>query len=129
MTMLYVHRNEAGEIVYAGDFQEGYSEEALDDAAGELADWLGRVRNPVPGIVTAGSFIRAAHELDWLPAIDAAAQAAGQQNSLIPLLWNRASQFERHHPFVAMIGAAIGKTPEEVDDLFRLAGRYDQPIA
>lgn len=86
---------------------------------------LVRIANPVPAIVTAGAFIRAAHELDWLDGIEVAVAAAGQQNSLIPLLWARSSQFERPHPFVALIGQAMGKTSAEIDDLFRLAGSYD----
>lgn len=80
---------------------------------------------PVPQIVTSGAFIRAAHEQDWLDGIETAVAAAGQQNSLIPLLWARSSQFERPHPFVALIGQAMGKTSAEIDDLFRLAGSYD----
>lgn len=80
----------------------------------------------VPKIVTAGAFIRAAHELDWLDGIEAAVATAGQQNSLIPLLWARSSQFERPHPFVGLIAQLMGKTSGEVDDLFILAGSYDR---
>lgn len=86
---------------------------------------IARQANPVPPTVTSGSFIRAAHELDWLDGIEASVAAIGQQNSLVPLLWVRASQFERNHPFVAAVAQAMGKTREEVDELFRRAGGYD----
>jgi hypothetical protein len=49
MTVWYVHRNDSSEITYAGEFQEGYSEEALDDATNqEIKDWLVKVNAPSP---------------------------------------------------------------------------------
>ena len=49
MTVWYVHRNDSGKIAYAGEFQEGYSEEALDDATNqEIKDWFDKAYPPAP---------------------------------------------------------------------------------
>lgn len=49
MTTWYVHRNDDGKITYAGVRQEGYSEEALDDATNkEIRDWFSEVNAPPP---------------------------------------------------------------------------------
>lgn len=37
------------------------------------------------------------------------------------ILWEYATQFERNHPFVAQIGAALNKTDEEIDAIFTVA--------
>lgn len=49
MSIWYVHRREDGTIASAHqDMQPDYAIEALDDASGELKDWLAKVNAPPP---------------------------------------------------------------------------------
>lgn len=43
------------------------------------------------------------------------------QRDTATILWEYATQFERNHPFVAQIGAALNKTDEEIDAIFTIA--------
>jgi hypothetical protein len=72
----------------------------------------------VPQEVSSGQIIKALAELGWLDAVDAAVAQAGP---LEQRLWARASRFPRDDAMVNAIGAAIGKTSQELDDMFRLA--------
>jgi hypothetical protein len=51
-----------------------------------------------------------------LKAIIAQADEAAQ------IWWEAATVFQREHPMVLTFGAALGLTPAQIDDLFRLAG-------
>lgn len=137
MAVWYVARGpspgegEKGPIVSAhGTPQPGYAEEALDDATdAELQAYRGAPA-PVPRKVGAGSFFRALYELDalesgWLAPIEASIAQLGQQNPLVPVLWQRASQFERYHELLVLVGTMAGKDDEDLDRLFRRAWLYD----
>lgn len=71
-----------------------------------------------PIVVTAAQLLRALDQSGDLAAVDAAAKAAG---GLTKLLWERAATFDRSDPFIASIGTAIGKTPEQIDAIFLAA--------
>lgn len=73
---------------------------------------------PVPGEVSSGQIILALAELDWLDAVDA---AVAQADALSQRLWARASRFPRDDAMLIAIGTAIGKSSDDLDDLFRLA--------
>lgn len=77
--------------------------------------------NPVPATAQAGDFMRALFDLGWYDAVNAAVTQAG---GLAKILWDRASIFERNHPLVIQIGTAIGKTSDDLDNLFRKSATY-----
>jgi hypothetical protein len=37
------------------------------------------------------------------------------------ILWDHSSQFYRNNPFVVQVGAAMGLTSDQIDDMFRVA--------
>jgi acyl-CoA synthetase (AMP-forming)/AMP-acid ligase II len=43
------------------------------------------------------------------------------QRETASILWEYATQFERNHPFVTQIGLVLGKTDEEIDQIFAVA--------
>ena len=115
----YVHRVD-GAITSAHEWvQPGYAEEALDDAvAADLIAFLEPAEHPVPPKVSAGQLIRALAQLDLLDAVDTAVAGA---DPLTQRLWARAAFFPRHDPMIEAMAAAVGKTSDELDDVFRLA--------
>ena len=122
MTTWYVHRRDDGSIASAhAEPQAGYAEEPVDEASAELQAILHPV--VVPQTASAGDFVSALIDLGWYDAVDAAAKAAGGK-ALI--LWNRAATFERQHPIVRAIAAAIGKTEADLDALFLKTLTYQQ---
>jgi hypothetical protein len=57
-----------------------------------------------------------------LSIIDAAIASLPEPNkSLAQVEWEYSVMFKRSNPLVNMIGYVVGKTPTEVDDLWRLA--------
>ena len=79
---------------------------------------------PVPSQVTPRQFrlalIQSGRDLDEVEqAINAIPDTAERQTAQVE--WEYASVIKRNHPFVISLGAAIGFTPEEIDDAFRLA--------
>jgi hypothetical protein len=50
--------------------------------------------------------------IDALPA---------EQRSNARILWDYSSQFYRNNPFVVQVGAAMGLTSDQIDDMFRVA--------
>jgi hypothetical protein len=96
-------------------------QEYLEDDAPELIALREAEANPVPRTAAAGDFMRALYELGWYDDAKAAVEAAG---GLAQILWDRAATFERNHPLVAQTATAIGKTPDDLDDLFRKAASY-----
>lgn len=118
----YVARRDDGTIASAHEEpQPGYAEEALEDAAGELAAWFAEVRDPVPATATSGDFVAALCDLGWYGQVEAAATAAGGKALA---LWRHASVFERHNPILIALAAAIGKTDADLDMLFRKTREY-----
>lgn len=120
MTSWYVHRRADGSIASAHEEpQPGYAEEALDDAASpELRALLGPA---VPAAASSGDFVAALVDLDWYDDVDAAATRAGGKALA---LWRHANSFERYHPIVRGIAAAIGKTEADLDALFIKSATY-----
>ena len=74
-----------------------------------------------PGVASAGDFMRALYELGWYANVVTAVTTAG---GLSKILFDRAAIFERHHPMVDSIAQAIGKTQDDLDDLFYKAATY-----
>lgn len=64
-------------------------------------------------------------EAGWMPDIlDFINGMPEQDSALARVYWDKALTMERAHPLVQMIPAAIGKTDDEVDELFiRAAAR------
>jgi len=56
-----------------------------------------------------------------LDTVDGAMQGADRATRIE---WEYATQFERLHPMVAAMGAQLGKTEREIDDLFALAATF-----
>lgn len=76
--------------------------------------------NPVPEVVSQRQMWEELIDRNMLAAAKAAATAAG------PIMENyflTSTQYERAHPKTAEAIALFGMTPEQGDDLFRLAGR------
>ncbi len=73
---------------------------------------------PVPASVTRGQFKLALLQMDLLDDVEAAIALADRATQI-----NYAERldFERHHPLVITMAAALGKTDAEVDALFVLA--------
>ena len=114
----YVHREQGVIVAAYQELRRGYAEEAVDEDAPELL----AMRNPVPATASSGNFIRALHELEWIGAVKV---AVAQVDGLAEDLWLHAAEFERRHPMVLQIAQAIGKTSDDLDELFRLSASYD----
>lgn len=73
---------------------------------------------PVPSSVTRGQFKLALLQMDLLDTVEAAIAASDRATQI-----NYAERldFERNHPLVITMAAALGKTEAEVDALFVLA--------
>lgn len=106
-------------------------------AAADLAAYL--AAHPlafaaVPTKVGSGQ-IRAALIASGLAADDAAldtlvegaltnALADATRRAIALTLWRNASEFHRAHAFIATAQAALGQSPDQIDDLFRLAATF-----
>lgn len=81
---------------------------------------------PVPQTASSGDFMRALFELGWKAQVEGAVAALeGEQGELARTLWTRAAIFERNNALVVLIATMIGKTSEDLDDLFILANSYN----
>lgn len=76
------------------------------------------VASPAPHSVTPWQIRKALNATGLRTAVEAAV-AAGPQDMKDG--WEFASEVRRDDPLVAAMGAALGKSPEELDDLFLLA--------
>jgi hypothetical protein len=74
---------------------------------------------PVPDSVTPRQIRQALNRIGLRQAVEAAV-AAGDQD--VKDWWEFATEFQRSHPMVIAMGQGLGKTEEEIDDLWRLAG-------
>ena len=95
---------------------EGQEEVADDDWA--LIAFVQRFDGLPPSQVSAGQLIQALAELNLLDAVDA---AVAQADAMTQRLWARAAFFPRADPLVSGIATALGKTSDDLDDIFRLA--------
>jgi hypothetical protein len=116
---MFMGRREDGSIYGLWAVRQWEGQEELPDDHAEVAAFRAAV--PTPGAASAGDFMRALYELGWYDDVSAAVTAAG---GLPKILWNRASVFERNHPMVIAIATAIGKTSDDLDELFRKATTY-----
>lgn len=86
------------------------------------AGWVARPvpPAPVPQSVTPLQIRLALTQLGLRAAVDAAVLAAdpGTRDA-----WEYALEIRRDNPLLAAFAAALGKTPEEVDEIFRIAAR------
>lgn len=131
MTIWYVHRRDDGSIAMAGEYpQPGYADEALDDATNaEIAAFFVRAASPpVPEFARSGDFFHAMIDLGWYDQVDAVINGMAAANhpdaKLAKVLWDKASRFERYHPLLIQVAQAIGKTPDDLDNLFRKTLEY-----
>lgn len=74
--------------------------------------------SPVPASVPATKAKLALLAIGKYEAAIAAVAAAGPEAEIY---WNSATVFERAHPLIAQLGAAIGLDEEGIDDRFRAA--------
>jgi len=70
----------------------------------------------VPAAVTRRQFKSALHLAGLLDTVDGIVAASGDR--LLQINWQEALDFERANPFVAQMAVALGKTSEEVDQMF-----------
>lgn len=84
--------------------------------------------DPVPEFARSGDFFHALIDLGWYDQIDAVINGMVAANHpdarLAKVLWDKASRFERHHPLLIQIAQAIGKTSDDLDNLFRKTLEY-----
>jgi hypothetical protein len=71
---------------------------------------------PVPDAVTPAQAKLALHAAGLLDAAEVAVATAGVEAQIY---WTSALTFERQHPLILSIGAALGLTEAQIDDLFR----------
>lgn len=121
----YVHRRADKSIASAyEEKQPGYAEEALDDAKdAEMIAFREMVapKDPMPLEVTAPQLVRALFDIGLY---DKAQEACEKAGGLVYVLWERAPIFTRADPMVEAIGAAVGLDTKQIDDVFRVAGKY-----
>jgi hypothetical protein len=75
---------------------------------------------PVPSSVSRFQARAALHLAGYLAAVDAAMQAP-ETDFLAKLAWQDAQEFYRSSPLVIAMGASLGLSSEQLDDLFRFA--------
>ena len=73
---------------------------------------------PVPEFLTPWQIRKALNRSGLREAVEAAVAAGGKD---MQDGWEFATEILRHDPLVVAMGAALHKTDEEMDDLFRLA--------
>lgn len=71
----------------------------------------------------AWQFRRALTQLGWRASVEAAVAAAGQD---VMDMWEYAANFERLHPMIATLAAAVNKTDADIDAVFELALTYQE---
>lgn len=99
----------------------------------ELAAWQAN-NVPVPYVppeVGGGQITAAMIELDYaatpgeldtlIVGIIEAAVPAGKERQKAIALWRRAGTFKRDHPMIEAVRLVLGKTHEQIDQLFQLA--------
>src|SRR5690606_8827582 len=75
---------------------------------------------PPPAEVTPRQMRAALRQLGLFETVDGAIQASGDTDLIDS--WEYSIGFERGHPFVQGLAQTLGKTEEDLDNLFRLAG-------
>jgi len=76
----------------------------------------------VPQVVTMRQARLALVQSGLLPQVNTAVAAMpGAQGDAARIEWEFSSTVERHRPLVQALGAALGLTESQLDDLFRLA--------
>jgi hypothetical protein len=76
----------------------------------------------VPATVTAAQLKMALQAAGLLSNVTLAVNAS--PDPLVPIYWNNASSFDRADPRIALLGAAVGQTPAQIDAVFNQAGTY-----
>lgn len=76
----------------------------------------------VPQVVTRAQFKLALLDLELLDDVEAF--IASSSDRALKINWQERLEFDRNHPLVIATALALGKTPEEIDALFVLAGTY-----
>lgn len=98
--------------------QPGAAEEAMDDAAPELAAWFDLIRNPVPEDVTPLQLRRALNQMGLRSAVEAyVAQAGGDVKDA----WEWATTIRIDDPLLITAAQLLGVN---LETLFRLAGSF-----
>lgn len=89
------------------------------DLQAQLAALQGDVINGVPQRVTMRQARLALHAAGLLAGVDVAIDALPEpQKTAARIEWDYSSAIDRLKPVVVMLGAALGLTPEQIDQLF-----------
>lgn len=124
--MIAVYESAAEDVIFVRKVEgvivgawTSFSDDATDalpasDAA--VANYASRSVSKV--YVSAAQLIVALQETGILDQVDA---AVAQSDAMTQRLWARAAIFPRDDEMVLAIAAALGQTPEQLDDLFSLA--------
>jgi len=119
--LYYAERDGSGAIIalYANP-QEGRTDpEPLPDTAPEVAAFLNPP--PPPPVLTARQLrLGLVHNGISLSSVEAAIDAieGPTDREVARIEWEYATTFERSHPLVNQIGAALGLTPEQIDAMW-----------
>lgn len=119
--MIYVERNNEGAIValYANP-QEGRTEpEPLSDTDPEVVAFL-NPPPPMPALTSRQLRLGLVANGISLPSVEAAIDAIEDptDREVARIEWEYATTFERSHPLIEQVGAALGLTPEQIDDMW-----------
>ena len=87
-----------------------------------LAIGYNEISPPAPSSVTPLQMRRALRQLNMRDAVEAAVAGADPDTKDA---WEFATIIVRSDPIIAAMAAALGKTEQEVDDLFRLASTFE----
>jgi uncharacterized protein YgbK (DUF1537 family) len=124
MTIWYVHRDDSGKITYAGVFQQGYSEEPLDDETNqEIKNWFAALNNV--STITNAQLKRQLNATGQLATAQQLVTAAG---GLIMELWYGAATFHITDPELVALATTpapngLGMTPEQLQTFFNDAAK------
>lgn len=124
--MPYVERDTEGSIV--GLFavvQQDRAEELLPEDAGEVIAYQERIgaesaRLPLTARQLRLGLVSNGFSLDQVEATIAAIEDP-QARAVAQIEWEYASQFERDHPLLQQVGAALGLTEAQIDNMWQQA--------
>lgn len=115
---------------YADGEEPGLPEGFVVMSNDELAAWIDEEKamgwepvrpDPIPASVTPWQMRRALNQLGLRAAVEAAVASADQDTKDG---WDYALEIRRDNPLIAGMGAALGMTEAQLDDLFRLAATF-----
>ncbi len=119
--MYYVERNNEGAIValYANPQPGRTDNDPLPDDHPDVAAFL-NPPPPMPALTARQLRLGLVLNGISLSSVEAAIDAIEDETDreVARIEWEYATTFERSHPLVNQIGAALGLTPEQIDDMW-----------